>query len=485
MEETLKEIIKKGEKIDTEFKLAKHELPSDLFDTVCSFSNRFGGIIIFGVDDKTRDVVGVNENSIEGMKRNFANLCNNPEKINPTIYLPIEECKINKKTVLYINVPDSVEVYRTAGKIFDRNQDGDYDITNNSYLVTNMYNRKRDIHTEDKIFPYVTLEEDLRTDLIEIARKRAVIKYKEHPWGNMDNFELLKSARLYLKDPIQGIEGFTLGAILLFGTDEIISAAAPNYKTDAIVRKVDVDRYDDRDDVRTNLIESYTRLTDFIGKHTNDPFYLEGMERVSVRDIIARELVSNMLKHRDFGNGRPARIIITKDSLYTENANRPKKYGNINISNYFPYAKNPHIAAVFKDISFADDLGSGVRNLTKYTKIYSKSEPIIKEDEMFSVTIPLLDLDKMAQVKAKMTKISDYDSTMITDYDSTMITDYDKILNFCKTPRNINEIMEFMNLKHKPTFRENYLNPLLKQKKLEMTLPDKPKSKNQKYVTVK
>ena len=283
----------------------------------------------------------------------------------------------------------------------------------------------------------------------------------------MDNFELLKSARLYLKDPIQGIEGFTLGAILLFGTDEIISAAVPNYKTDAIVRKVDVDRYDDRDDVRTNLIESYTRLTDFIGKHTNDPFYLEGMERVSVRDIIAREIVSNLLKHRDFGNGRPARIIITKDSLYAENANRPKKYGNINISNYFPYAKNPHIAAVFKDISFADDLGSGVRNLTKYTKIYSKSEPIIKEDEMFSVTIPMIDLDKMAQDNAKMTKISDQDNqkmTKISDQDSQKMTkneEYNKILEFCKKAKSIAEIMEYMNYKHKTNFRKKYIDVLI------------------------
>ncbi len=44
-----------------------------------------------------------------------------------------------------------------------------------------------------------------------------------------------------------------------------------------------------------------------------------------------------------------------------------------------------------------------------------------------------------------------------------------------------NEIMNKLELKHKPNFRKNYLNPALKQGLLEMTLPEKPKSKNQKY----
>ena len=43
------------------------------------------------------------------------------------------------------------------------------------------------------------------------------------------------------------------------------------------------------------------------------------------------------------------------------------------------------------------------------------------------------------------------------------------------------EIMEKLNLVHKPTFRKNYLNPALEAKLIERTIPDKPNSKNQKY----
>lgn len=46
MKEKLKAIIHDGEKINTEFKLATDKLPSTILESVCSFLNRFGGIIM-------------------------------------------------------------------------------------------------------------------------------------------------------------------------------------------------------------------------------------------------------------------------------------------------------------------------------------------------------------------------------------------------------------------------------------------------------
>ncbi len=53
-------------------------------------------------------------------------------------------------------------------------------------------------------------------------------------------------------------------------------------------------RYDDRELVRTNLIESYDRILAFVQKHLPDPFYLEGIEHRSLRDAIFREVASNI-----------------------------------------------------------------------------------------------------------------------------------------------------------------------------------------------
>jgi ATP-dependent DNA helicase RecG len=52
---------------------------------------------------------------------------------------------------------------------------------------------------------------------------------------------------------------------------------------------------------------------------------------------------------------------------------------------------------------------------------------------------------------------------------------------FCREPRSAREIMEMLGLKHWKTFQNNYLNPLLEADFVERTIPDKPKSRMQKY----
>ena len=61
----------------------------------------------------------------------------------------------------------------------------------------------------------------------------------------------------------------------------------------ALVRKVNVDRYDDREIIRTNLIESFDLLMEFARKHLLDKFFLENEVNVSLRNILAREMISN------------------------------------------------------------------------------------------------------------------------------------------------------------------------------------------------
>lgn len=56
-----------------------------------------------------------------------------------------------------------------------------------------------------------------------------------------------------------------------------------------------------------------------------------------------------------------------------------------------------------------------------------------------------------------------------------------QIIEFCKEPRSMAEIMEKFGFDSRTSFRRKYLNSLVDGGRLKMTLPDKPKSKNQKY----
>ena len=76
---------------------------------------------------------------------------------------------------------------------------------------------------------------------------------------------------------------------------------------------------------------------------------------------------------------------------FADNANRAAAHGIITPENVRPVSKNPIIAAFFKEIGRADELGSGTRNLYHYTRLYSGTDPIIDEEDAFSVTVPLND----------------------------------------------------------------------------------------------
>lgn len=55
------------------------------------------------------------------------------------------------------------------------------------------------------------------------------------------------------------------------------------------------------------------------------------------------------------------------------------------------------------------------------------------------------------------------------------------ILDFCKEAKSVPEIMEKFGFESRTSFRRKYLKVLMEEGKLKMTMPDKPKSKNQKY----
>lgn len=304
------------------------------------------------------------------------------------MYLPVDEFEIDSKTILHVYVPESSQVHNTNRRIFDRNEDGDFDITDNTDLVAAMYIRKQREYTENTVFPYATAS-DLKQELIDRARIMATNRNPHHPWERMTNEEILRRAGLYKKNLQTGESGYTLACILLFGTDEAILSALPHHKTDAIYRVKETDRYDDRDDIRCNLIESYDRLMAFIEKHVDDKFYMENEIRVSARNKLFREVIANMLIHREYSNAYPAKLIIEKDCVKTENGNKARGLGAISLTDFVPYPKNPVIASVFKEIGWAEELGSGMRNIVKYSKVYSGTIPEFIDGDVFKTKISL------------------------------------------------------------------------------------------------
>jgi len=479
----LMELIRQAESTTVEFKKSTTDITKDVYDTVCAFSNRDGGHIFLGVKDNG-EISGVAKDSVEQMKKNFVTTINNDGKINPPLYLPIEQYEVDGRIILYVYVPCGKTVYRNAGRIFDRNNDADIDITDNADMVFQLYARKQSTYFVNKVYPALPVSK-LRHDLMERARRMTRVNTEHHPWVDMTDEEMLRSCGLILEDPQTNKEGITLAAILLFGTDSTIMSVLPQHKTDAIFRVFNVDRYDDRDVIITNLIESYDRLMEFGKKHLNDVFTMDGIQRVSARDKILREIISNLLMHRDFSSGYVPKLLIERDAVTTENANLAHGHGNLNLKTFKPFAKNPPIAKVFREIGFADELGSGMRNSYKYTKMYSGGEPTFTEGDVFTIRIPLSEaatatVGPSGQVGGQVTT---QDTTQVTTQVTVQDSEEkrDALVDFCVEARSKQEMMKFLGLVNVNHFRKTYLMPLLRDGRIEMTIPDKPTSRNQKY----
>ncbi|MHB2149376.1 Fic family protein [Calditrichota bacterium LG25] len=116
----------------------------------------------------------------------------------------------------------------------------------------------------------------------------------------------------------------------------------------------------------------------------------------------------------------------------------------------------------------ADELGSGVRNLSKYYHAFSDRPPELIEGDIFKIVV---DVSKIAR--------------QVTPQATPQDERIKRILAFCEKPRSREEIQKFTGLKDRKYFRRNILNPLVEKGLLLLTIPEKPNSPNQKYYSKK
>ena len=388
----------------------------------------------------------------------------------------MDTVELEGKFLLQIYVPESSQVHRCNGRIYDRNEDGDLDITDHTLQVAHLYQRKQATFSENKVYPWIQVT-DLRPELIEKCRRYVRINKDNHPWADMDDLQLLKSTQLYQEDPVTKESGVTLAGVMLFAPDLLILKVCPAHRTDLILRKVNLDRYDDRDLVRTNLIESYDRILAFVQKHLPDPFYLEGIERRSLRDAIFREVASNILIHREYSSGVPARLIIEYGQVTRWNANRPHGFGLLNPETFAPYPKNPVIGAFFREIDRADELGSGMRKMMMYGKKYGGKDPQLIEGDLFRMIISVPEFGENPS-----NSFGRESAALSSRPESRPESIFERIIKeLLAGSRSKSELAAALGHKSVSGKLNERIREMLADDLIEYTIPDKPKSRLQKY----
>ena len=186
-------------------------------------------------------------------------------------------------------------------------------------------------------------------------------------------------------------------------------------------------------------------------------------------ELALRELLMNACMHRDYQSNMPIRIYQFSNRIEILNAGglygqaRPENFPTIN--DY----RNPIIAEAMRGMKYVNMFNRGIQRVKNMLKENGNPEPNFNVNKItaFEVTIqPSLSLN------------------LVTDGDKvTKSTEMmNEVISFCQQPRSLTEIMKHLQLKHRNNAKSRYVDPLIEGGFIEMTIPDKPNSRNQKYV---
>ena len=387
----VQQIINQGEGLRIEYKEATDSVPGSFYETVVSFSNTDGGVILLGVADN-KTVTGINRAITIKLQKDIVTALNTRECINPPVYVQPFTVEHPDGLIMVIQVPSSSQVHDHSGRIYSREFEADLDITDDQQKVSDIYLRKRNFFTESIIYPHLTMEH-LDKSLFEKARQIIRNNRSDHPWLLVSDEQMLRDSSLWRIDFKTGEDGLTLAAALIFGKDSTIQSILPAYKVEAMVRIQNKDRWDDRINppLRTNLIDTYLRLKQFVNDKLPEKFYIEGGQRIDLRDKIFREVIGNVIVHREYTSALSTEMIITDTEVRITNPNRAYFHGIINASGFNPYPKNPNIRKFFTSFGWTDEIGSGIRNTNRYLPLYVPgAKPVFIENDTFITEIPLL-----------------------------------------------------------------------------------------------
>jgi ATP-dependent DNA helicase RecG len=379
--------------------------------------------------------------------------------------------------------------------------------------VENLYLRKQHESSENIVCPFLRMTE-LDEMTFRVMRKAITASHPDHPWLELSNEELLHTAGFWRRDLISKKEGFVLAAVLLFGKEVTIQNYSPiTYRTDAIYRKVSYDRftmpasdypesrYDDRDIIFSNLIDSYARLSKFVQRNLPKRILPKGASSVNIRDKVFNEIITNFLVHREYTHKYPSRLLIFSDRVITENGSNPLRNAEQHFDSLEAKLKNPLITKVFQAMGWAGESGTGKQTILNYAPYYDKSFEIeIQNAEkfVFSITYGGEGLDDLnLPVSVKAAPVADalpkapiewpmYASRLSKACPAIDISYVDKaesILDACVKPLPIQDMMRIVKQSNRTRFRQNIIRPLLEEGLLAMRIPNKPSSPLQKYFT--
>ena len=475
LEKKLKKIVEevcsqKSESNHIEIKKSAGGCPR-LFDTLSSFSNqKDGGIILFGIDEENDyKICGVYD--VADLIKKISEQCLQME---PPVKALCTTTILHRKTIVCAEIPEMDDFqkpcfYKGAGRLrgsFVRVGDSDRQMT--EYEVYTFESFKKKI--EDELRPVERADEkELQTDSF---KKYALALQEKKPnvsalpiqrWmmlqGFMSNghptiaglFMFCAYPQGYF--PQLGITAVAVPGTEISGIGEIGERFLDNKRIEGTIPQM-------KDDAVAFVIRNM-KVRTVIDEKTG-----ERTDKTEYPVVAIREIILNALIHRDYSihtDNCPITIRMFTNRIEVENPGG--LYGRNRIDTLGDYGadtRNPYLANALEIIGQAENRYSGIPTIRRAMEDAGLEPPNFESTRgIFRVTL----YNSLKKVVVPLTELQQ------------------RILDFCKVPRGRNELEnEFKSELTGAYLMTRHIYPMVKDGLLSLTIPDKPKSKNQRFV---
>lgn len=457
-----------------ELKSAGSGCPKRLYDTLSSFSNQDdGGIIVFGIDEQNNYAQsGVYD--AQDLLKKVNEQCLQMEPVVRPLMTVVER---DSKNFVAAEIPgmDLVErpcYYKGQGRLkgsFTRIGDSDEPMT--EYEIYSYEAFRRKYQDDIRSVQRASLSALHKEKLAEYIRKLQTGKPNLSSLPEQEICELMSIVR----------NGeVTLSAALLFGLYP--QAYFPQLCITAVVvpgnEIGDVgaigERFLDNERIEGSIPEMLERALQFVRRNMKTKTIIHSdsgrrEDRTDYPMTAVREALTNALVHRDYSmhtEGMPIQILMFEDRMEIHNPGGI--YGRLRtdqLGKMQPDTRNPVLAAALEVLGITENRYSGIPTIRRAFAEYGMREPEFSSKRGHFAVI----FHKETQTRRMANMLQDNSANI-----------YD-LLAFCRTPRTRKEICDYLGLSSMSYAIQIYIMPLVEQRLIKLTIPDKPKSPKQLY----
>lgn len=439
-----------------------------MFDTLSSFSNQDeGGVIIFGVDESDDYAIKGVYNP-QDLQKKVTEQC---KQMEPSVRALFTVCEINDKTIVSAEIP-GVDIskrpvfYKGVGRI------------KGSYVRVGESDEPM---SEYEIYSYEAFRNRIRDDIrvvegasLKLINKERMNQYLEavrnerkNLYDNVSESEILEFMGI-AKDnalTLAGLMTFSMYPQAYFPQLCITAVSLPGTEQGEIGD--DGERFIDNKRITGAISDMLEEAVEFVRTNSRTKTIIDDnghrVDKPEYPIKAVREAILNALVHRDYSvhtENVPIRIEMYRDRM--EIVNSGGLYGKISIDalgKVRPETRNAALANMLELLNITENRYSGIPTMRKEFANAGLPAPI------FSVVH------------------GEFKVVMKNGLFEKKGSNEESLLDFCSTPRTRAEIVAFVG-KSKNHVMAHIVGPLVKENKLRMTIPDKPKSSNQKFVKV-